>query len=191
MSILCDHRKDTNKCYQLKKAGEKFQEVYSMNKDRIWAKSVLVDQDYMLVSGGMSEFALEIGNAEYINLSNDTEPRSNIELPYPIMQHAFINFNQSTFFLIGGNPKGNSRTNETHFFNRDTNEWTSGPRLRTGRCSHTAGVLIDHATLSQHIAVVGGSSDPDGIILKSTELLLSGENTWKKGKLCKMLCDFD
>ena len=133
---------------------------------------------------------MEIEDAEYINLSNEAEPRPNIELPYPIYQHAFININQSTFFLIGGNPKGDVRTKETHFFNRDTNEWRSGPMLRKGRCGHTAGVLIDHATRSQHVAVVGGSGAPTGRILKSTELLLSGENAWKKGKLCKLLWNF-
>ena len=67
-------------------------------------------------------------------------------------------------------------TRRTYFY--DHMEWIDGPLLNIGRKDLTAGILVDHETKQQHIAVVGGT---DGKMLDSVELLLQGHRFWIKG----------
>ena len=71
-------------------------------------------------------------------------------------------------------------SNETYYLNIDCNEWKRGPHLKIAREGHTAGVLIDHATRTQIVAVVGGW-DIHGNYIDSVELLLHGQNDWMAG----------
>ena len=185
------------RCYQLEKGDKEFKLVYTMDEKRIFAKSI-VDQGIMLVSGGSNGYYVgnNIGTGEFINneIGNNTAPRSKINLPEPITNHAFINLNQSTSFLIGGvhklliPPYTNSR--KTYFINSNTKEWTSGPDLKYGRVNHAAGTLIDHTTKKQHIAVVAGweTGWANEGTTNSVELLLHGDNEWTQGILINYFC---
>ena len=107
-----------------------------------------------------------------------------ILLPEPVSQHAIFSINETTSFLIGGITSSAAFSRKTHLFNHFDNfvditgKWIAGPKLNIGRKDLTAGVLIDHETEQQHIAVVGGT---DGQRLDSVELLLHGQDFWSKG----------
>ena len=177
-----------NKCYQLEKGGETFELVFTMEAEERYAESI-VHQGYMLRTGGYHNGGDNlIGTAEFINhqISNNTAPKPKILLPEPVSQHAIFSINKSTSFLIGGITSSAAYSRATHLYNQfdkyndNTKKWTAGPKLNIGRKDLTAGVLIDHETEQQHIAVVGGTNDEK---LDSVELLLHGQDFWSKGTL--------
>ena len=45
---------------------------------------------------------------------------------------------------------------------------------------HTSGLIQDHETHMQHIVVIGGVSNFQG--LNSVEIMFNGENNWLTGK---------
>ena len=177
----------TKSCYRLNNSSAQFEKVYSMEDERIIVESTII-QGYMIVSGGksVSEELDLVGTCEYINiqLSNNTAPKHSILMPESMYMHALVNINQSTFFLVGGfREKSSNVSNKTNFYHSSSNEWTHGPELIQGRNGHTVGVLIDHTTHMQHVAVVGGNSGNSLEYLNSTELLFHGENVWTQGIL--------
>ena len=46
---------------------------------------------------------------------------------------------------------------------------------------HTSGLIQDHETHMQHIVVIGGVSNFQG--LNSVEIMFNGENSWVTGKI--------
>ena len=173
----------SNKCYQLMNDKDAFELIYAMEETRAWAKAI-VSQGSMLVTGGRDNDTYnKIITSEFVNhqILNNIAPRLNIQMPEPVHRHAILNINHSTIFLIGGVTASSSYTNKTHFYNHDTKQWKIGPELKIGRSTHTAGILIDHVTLYQHVAVVGGFNLVNGGKLNSVELLLHGKNVWSQG----------
>ena len=171
----------TNMCYHMKQGNYPFDIVYQMNESRYSGKSILL-QGYMLVSGGWNPDEDYLDTAEYINhlLDNSTSPKPVIQLPRPTFEHSFIKINKSTVFLVGGD-KG---PKQTHYLNIKSNEWKRGPELKIGRSCHAAGVLIDHVTNTQIVAVVGGTLEGmGGTSTDSVELLAHGQNEWIEGIL--------
>ena len=80
--------------------------------------------------------------------------------------------------LIGGRTNSAYFSSYTHYFNHQSKTWKDGPILKKGRNSHTSGIVTDHITFAQHIAVVGGQPDQ---AMDTIELLYSGETQWKNG----------
>ena len=176
----------TNRCYQLKHGNDSFQLVYSMKMERWHCDSILL-QGNMLVTGGENTHYQKSDTGEYINqqLGNNSAPKPDIHLPEPIMGHSLIKINESTLFLVGGfvNQAPNIiSTNKTHYWMNDKNQWRSGPDLKNMRGCHTAGLLIDHATNTKIVAVVGGEPHCcDGVAIDSVELLIQDQNDWITG----------
>ena len=88
--------------------------------------------------------------------------------------------------LIAGTENREECSNRTWFFNHQNKKWTHGPALRTGRCSHTAGIIKNRKTSEEYLAVIGGTSDirrPLSPSLQSVELLAlrSKEFAWEYG----------
>ena len=183
------------KCYQLKKGGKTFELVFTMESAVRYAKSI-VHQGYMIRSGGYYNGYYNgdvniSGTAEFINhqISNNTVPKPQILLPEPVSQHAIVNINQFNSFLIGGITGSESNkeaySSRTYFYKNM--KWKAGPKLNIGRKDLTAGVLTDHETNKQHIAVVGGTN---GIMLNSVEILFQGLHFWNKGMFVHYLNNF-
>ena len=166
---------NSNKCYKLKKNGISFELLQTMGDNRTNARSIVTEGN-ILVTGGVDENNNKIGSGEFIK---QQIPNMYIQLPYPVNEHWFLNINQTTSFLIGGTTSSATASKKTYFFNHFTNEWTSGPDLIKGRHAHTAGVLFDHDTNEQHIAVIAGNKG--GAYLMSTEILYHGNTTWTYG----------
>ena len=173
----------SNKCYQLMNDEDAFELIYAMDEYREGAKAI-VSQGNMLVTGGRDNDTYnKIITSEFVNylIQNNTASRLKIQMPEPVHRHAILNINHSTIFLIGGVTASSSYTKKTHYYNHNTKQWKKGPELKIGRSTHTAGLLIDHVTLNQHVAVVGGFNLANGGKLNSVELLLHGENVWSQG----------
>ena len=164
----------TKNCYQLRNGNDAFQYVHSMNVERDYAKSAIF-QGNMLVTGGCyPNSCAPIGSGEFIV----PQQKPDIQLPEPLSSHSFIKINQTTVLLVGGNTNSNGCSKKTFYMNIDINQWKHGPDLKTSRCWHTAGVLIDHINNNPIVAVVGGDN---GTPLNSVELLVQGQNYWTDG----------
>ena len=168
-------------CFILRKGESSFESFPSMKEARIQAKSV-VTQGRIWVTGGIQFYGLNytiLSSTEYIPNNSSNEPI----LPEPLCYHAIISINDTTSMLIGGVTNGNDLpSSKTHYFNHLSQTWKSGPRLMNGRFSHSAGIIMDHATHEQHIAVVGGTLESDmNTSSDSVELLLNGETQWTEG----------
>ena len=164
----------------MENGNDDFELVYNMKEGRFRTTSI-VHQDYMMVIGGQLESSIS-DTGEFINhqLGNNTAPRPNIQLP-KYMTSPFIKINETTAFSVGGYIQEDGFSSETYFLNIDTNEWKNGPPLKIGRYEHTLGVLRDHGTNKQIVAVVGGKPNNYNIYLDTVELLLDGANFWTEG----------
>ena len=168
-------------CFTLRKKESSFESFPSMKEARVFAKSV-VTQGRIWVTGGIGKTYDIVSKTEYIPKSSSNEP----SLPEPLYMHEIISINDTTSMLIGGStqtfiPDGtNASSSKTHYFNHLSQTWKDGPRLMNGRAGHSAGIIMDHATHEQHIAVVGGSLD-NSHATDSVELLLNGETQWTEG----------
>ena len=193
--VICGGIRSTDmtcvkKCYQLKNSYDSFELVYSMKEERKYSKSISL-QGNMLVTGGSGSLycdSKEVSDTgEYINLQfgNNSAPKPDIKLPEPFGGHSLIKINESMVFLLGGVTNWNAVYNfskTTYYWNINSNEWKRGPDLKIGRYGHTAGVLIDHATNTKIVAVVGGEPHCcDWVATNSVELLKQGQNDWITG----------
>ena len=148
------------------------------------SKSILL-QGFMLVTGGCNIYSgILSDNGIYINqqLGNNSAPKPDIKLPLPIEGHSIIKINESNVFMIGGIEKLYEHySKKTFYWNIYSNEWKRGPDLKIGRSFHTAGVLIDQATNTKIVAVVGGEANGNWEAVDSVELLTQGQNAWSPG----------
>ena len=179
-----------------------------MQECRYWAKSIVM-QDHIWVTGGSDRYGFiikfqyqicirierndtifyssngRLKSTELISIKNPAETTPSHDLPEPMFNHALININDTTSFLIGGNTDTDLNSPKTYFFNHITQTWINGPDLNLGRYAHTAGILIDHDSLVQHITVVGGSRlfRYHNFYTDSVEILFHGKNGWEEGIL--------
>ena len=146
-----------------------------MEQERLYANSIKF-QDKMIVSGGRKDTDV-YGTGEFIDSQHTI-----IQLPEGLYGHAFLNINETTSIIIGGKATviSNEYSKKTHYYDHYKKEWTNGPELNIGRAFHTAGVLVDHDSNQQHIAVIGGEDFPFNS-LDSVELLRHGEGAWSRG----------
>ena len=83
--------------------------------------------------------------------------------------------------MVGGQV-GLLYSNKTYYLNVESSEWKHGTDLKTGRSGHTAGVLVDHITNTQIVAVVAGADGSNYTFLNSTERLGYGQKNWIQGR---------
>ena len=174
-AIICGGYPYTNECFSLRKGATSFKSIAQMNEARRFAKSI-VTQGRIWVTGGFDGTAL-YSSTEYIPESSTSEP----SLPEPLYGHAIVSINDTTSMLIGGWTNSNSYSPKTRYFIHQSQTWIHGPRLINRRGDHTAGLITDHVTHSQHIAVVGGTGYGFAI-LDTVEILFNGETQWKEGR---------
>ena len=192
--VICGGERNTDmkcikECYQLKNSYDSFELVYSMKEERVAPKSISL-QGSMLVTGGQGSWNCDLepsDTGEYINLQfgNNSAPKPDIKMPEPFGGHSLIKINESMVFLSGGVTSWIADHNfvkRTYYWNINNNEWKRGPDLKIGRIAHNSGVLIDHATNTKIIAVVGGEPHCcDWVATDSVELLTLGQNDWRPG----------
>ena len=166
-------------CFILRKGATSFENFLSMKVARSNAKSVIT-QGHIWITGGYDHDGnTRLSSTEYIPKSSTNAPN----LPEPVESHAIIDINETTTMLIGGYTNTNLESPNTYYFNHQSKTWKSGPCLITGRNQHTAGLIRDHVTHTQHIVVAGGlrTVATHDVAVDSVELLHNGESQWKEG----------
>ena len=162
----------TNECYSLAKKATSFESITPMKEARQYAKSIVI-QSQIWVTGGDSG-GITLSSTEYIPKSSNNEPSLPELFPgYAIYCYALVSINETISMVIGG------LANRTYYFNHQSQTWKDGPTLIIPRLFHTAGLIMDHVTHTQHIAVVGGIFLDE--LLDSVELLLNGNTQFTKG----------
>ena len=159
-----------------------------MEKERMGADSIILEGK-MWVTGGNDKSQHRLNSTELINphqsnkeFSNSSEKQLEfyIDLPDAVCRFSIIKLNDTTSFLIAGWPENSLQSDKTYYFHHMTNTWTNGPPLKTSRKLHTAGVIKDRVTLTEHIVVAGGTHNANSVdeTLDSVEIMLNNENKW-------------
>ena len=168
-----------------------------MNRERVAAASIIFEGK-MWVTGGSDKALRPIASTELIdphelnmvsslaNISNSYSAKKPqifyIDLPEAISYHSIIRLNYTTSFLIAGQTETSDQTDKTYYFHHTTNTWTNGPHLTTRRRFHTAGVIKDRVTFTEHVVVAGGVDSHEEMI-DSVEIMFNNENKWTPGKV--------
>ena len=100
------------------------------------------------------------------------------DLPIAVFDHAIASINETVSILSGGTTPGIVASNQTFFYNHDTEIFTYGPPLLEGRMAHGSATIIDKVTKAKIPVVTGGSNSTKGV-MDSTELLINGN--WQTG----------
>ena len=134
----------------------------------------------MWVIGGNDEASHCLLSSEIIDPLESNMISNSVDLPEALCSLSIIRLNSTTSFLIAGAPENQLTSNRTYYFNHNTNNWTKGPDLISGRWSHTAGFIKDRVTHTEHLVVVGGHSKLSST-LDSVEIMFNNENEWMQG----------
>ena len=176
---------DIKECYKLTKGVTNFSKLNSMIDARAYARSVVLEDGHVLVTGG-SNYGMNgngLRTAETIDPRNPSE-HTVLDMLKEHMYHEIINLNVTTYFIIGGCTdlyNLSTISDKTYYYNHYDKNWTAGPVLSNGRMMHTAGVIYDTVTKNEHVVVVGGR-DKNNAPLNSVEILYNNEGQWAQGK---------
>ena len=119
-----------------------------MKKVRFDASSIIF-KGKMWITGGLDEAHDSYKSTEFINLNESYDSNLSIApfLPELLSAHAFIQLNDTTTFLIAGQPENQKQQSvRTYYFHHDSYTFTDGPELNTSRKYHTAGIIKDKVT---------------------------------------------
>lgn len=175
--IICGGYQYTKNCYELTSSGENLFSI--MEEYRNSAASIAFDEVTLWVLGGNGNNGNTFDSTEFISQnSTKTGPK----MPENLLGHSILRLSKTSFFLIGGGRTNQfyKGSNKTYIYNSETEGWSKGPEMISGRVFHSSGIVIDKVT-SEPIVVVGGGSDTIG----SVEILpLYSENlNWIQGNL--------
>ena len=65
------------------------------------------------------------------------------DLPIAVFDHAIASINETVSILSGGTTPGIVSSNQTFFYNHDTEIFTYGPPLLEGRMAHGSATIVD------------------------------------------------
>ena len=182
----------SNQCYILDKYSSRL--FATMSERRTFAASLIINENYLWVTGGLEQGVGPFSSTEYI-LKNG-ESVKGPELPLKLFAHTVIGINSTITMFIGGlseettidlgmaatPPRGSTypfpSLDLTYFYDHYNQVWYDGPKLSFARCFHGVGIVTDLITRERLVIVTGGKSD--GSNLLSTEILIDG--SWVLGR---------
>ena len=159
--------------------GQNSTQMFDMSANgRIFASSVKLNESTLWMTGGSNDYAFSLSSTEFVNI-NGSVP--GMDLPFNVIRHCMIQFEENTILLIGG------YQNELHGSDKFT--WiidlangfqiSQGPKLIYGRTSHSCGKIKDKLG-NVLIVVAGGDSEESH---NPTEILnTTTMETWNEGK---------
>ena len=175
-----------NECYSF--TAQKATLITYMFVERIYAASIVLNDNTLWVTGGESKDGYPIASTEYVKMSGSMPGP---DLPMALESHAMASINSTVSMVIGGwDGNGWAGTALTFYFNHIEGEWSNGPILMQSRYMHAAGIVTDELTNEKFVVVTGGFlnvlSPQTGIhdskvYLDSTEILQDGK--WVEGKI--------
>ena len=159
-------------CYKLTNGG--WQEFASMNEKRQYAAGIMFKNKFHVFGG--SDGSSRLQTSEIIGIDGGVEDGP--ELPEAISNHAITSVNSTVSVLSGGSTSSTKYSPLTWFFNHETQAFSSGPSLLTGREGHGSATIVDKLTKAKIPMVTGGWNNGE---LDSTELLING--MWQSGTI--------
>ena len=162
----------SDKCYKF--TDGIWKEFTNMTQERRNAAGIMYKKEWHIF-GGWKNTSLYSNTSEII--SQDGEVRKGPDLPTGFFDHAITYYNEKLSILTGQNRLDNSLT---WYYNHETGEFTSGPKLKRARRDHASATLVDKFTNEKIPVVAGGLGNSEPYpTQESTELLINGE--WRTG----------
>ena len=165
-----------DKCYRF--TNGVWEDFTSLKEGKKSATAVVYNRKLHVFGGrgGYSKFK----TSEIINVDGGVSYGP--ELPRIVSEHAMTSIND-TVSIISGGSLGNYQavdyfTNQTWYYNHETESFTPGPNLLEGRELHGSATNVDKVTKAK-VAVVAGGYNGASTRLDSTELLINGQ--WQTG----------
>ena len=159
-------------CFKFTNGG--FQAFASMKNTRSQPAGVIYKNKFHIFGGSGSSSSRQ--SSELISIDGGVEDGP--DLPEEMYAHAISIFNSSVSILSGGSKSWK----KTWYFNHETQTFSPGPSLLTGRKDHGSASCVDKVTEAK-IFIVAGGHDGAGHI-SSTEMLING--IWQLGTIyCK------
>lgn len=137
----------------------------------------MTNEENWWVSGGEDKMGNPLKSSE-LRWSNGTWGAGPV-LPVPITGHCVVQIQRDLSVIIGGKPY-----HDNYIYNWRTRKWSTFYQLQTSRFYHGCGLIRNNVLGSgfdQDIIVVGGASNTDENVLKSTEIYKSDVNNWEIG----------
>ena len=157
-------------CYLYNPDAGQWDFTVAMSNPRYRGGHVVVNKDTLWVTGA---FAFE-DEAES-ELIKPMFPGGSIapgpKLPLNLYSQCMLDLGNNNFLIIGGITDEKKLPLEVLFYNMDTDFWTLGPKLATGRVEHSCGLLQDPEDGRWLAAVVGGVTNETPSHSDSVELL--------------------
>lgn len=157
--------------------------IFSMGEARSFAASVQVleagmtNEENWWVSGGEGKSGSPLKTSE-LRWSNGTWGSGPV-LPVAMTGHCVVQIQRDLSVIVGGQP-----FHANYIYNWRTQKWSTFYQLQSSRYYHGCGLIRNNVLGSgfdQDIVVVGGLSNTDGNVLKSTEIFKSDVNNWEIG----------
>ena len=163
-----------NECYSF--TAKKATLITYMSVERMDAASIVLNDNTLWVTGGVNP--VRLASTEYVK---ETGTMPGPDMPMALVNHAMVAINSTCSMVIGGESNDLVSSASTFFYDRNEDEWITGPSLMQAREWHAAGIVTDEVTDEHIVAVTGGRGYSDSSYLDSTEILQDGE--WIQGKI--------
>ena len=161
-------------CFKFTNGG--FQAFASMKDPRESPAGVIYKNKFHIFGGFGSLDKLQ--SSELISIDGGVEDGPDLHVA--VSSHAISSFNSSVSILSGGNTKATKSSPLTWYFNHETQAFSSGPSLLTGRMEHSSASCVDKVTQAK-IFIVAGGHDGHTVYIGSTEMLING--IWQLGTI--------
>lgn len=149
--------------------------IAEMLTARQFAANILLNQTHALIAGGYNPGSV-LATTEIISLNMPSV--AGPDLPMAVLGHCFHKLNNSIGILVGGSNQ--KRLNDVLFFNIDTFQWTTGPKLKVGREWHSCSSFRDS---SDNLYVVAAGGITANSTTTSVEILSLRDLTWSAGSI--------
>ena len=166
------------KCYIF--TSSVWQEFATMKKNR-WRAAGVMFQNKFHIFGGLDLHNVgSLQSSEILSIGGEVVYGP--DLPTGIWRHAITAINESVSILSGGWTDYNLYSDQTWYFNHETQTFSPGPNLLVGRRGHSSATNVDKVTKAKIPVVSGGAIRGFNVTIDyvdSTELLINGQ--WQPG----------
>ena len=165
-----------NKCYKF--VENRWQEFTAMKKKRSSSVGIIYGNKFHIFGGldGYNLASTEIISSDGVSIVGPS-------MPIKVHYATITTINTTVSIISGGNSNAKPLTDETWYFNHETQTFSPGPSLLEGRDQHASATVIDRVTKAKIPIVAGGiiRGRRWSELTDSTELLINGK--WQSGKI--------
>ncbi len=178
----------SKKCHRL---GADIEPIAQMREPRKWAASVVLNNEWLWITGGATSDHVDIGSTEFVYFDGTVEQGPDLPcekedheegLPCEAesqIHHCLINIDDNLVFMTGG-----IDTMYSWVYNFQQGNWIAKPDMMAARESHLCGLVRDRGNPeTKYLVALGGFDEYRGIFLSSSELFKLGreDRGWFEG----------